>query len=161
MTIKSGRKPLSQKSRTVGTPVVPPPDFMTPMALPLDLKKEIEEQGLVPRWINAGKLYANQGYHEKGWVPYRRKLDGKMGAHEFKFGNDPDGVVRRGDCILAVKNKEQHKQHTDYLDYRAQAAKGLGKQEAEKIRQYLKDSRVEGVELEEGYEEDEQGFRPI
>lgn len=115
MSIKDGKKPLSQKPsqakvRSIDT-------FGNMLAIPEDVQKDIEERGYIARWINAPKTAAQGGYNARGWEVYHRP---KGVNDSISFGNNPDGVVRRGDCVLAVKSKEQHKMHKEYLEFEAE-----------------------------------------
>ena len=149
--MKDGKKPLSSK---VSNPLSAPSDFGKPLSIPPEIQKELDAQGLVPRWINAKQLHDMQGYHKHGWVPYRRS--GTIaGASGLKFGNDPEGLVRRGDCILAAKSKEAVEQHRAYNKARANRGKTINSQKAQELRTMLKDSGLKDAKVLEGYEDEE------
>lgn len=110
--IKGGKKPLSAK----------PTEFNlgdefheNRLAIDPTIRKEIEDAGLEMRFVDAKSLYEMNGYHKDGWVPYIRKVTSgdKIDSNQFKFGNDPSGVIRRGTLILAVKTKEQADMHRE------------------------------------------------
>ncbi len=118
--IKNGKQPLSQR---------PSPGRISAedafgggtFDIPADIRADMDAKGLEPRWLNAAKVYKNQGYHEKGWIVYRNaELTGGIA-----FGKDPDGVVRRGDCILGYKPKEQHQKHKAFLTQQREAQLGF------------------------------------
>jgi len=114
--------------------------FGNELSVPEDIQKELDKLGLVARWINSGVLYEMNGYHAKGWVPFKwTSADGGSG---FKFGNDPDGIVRRGDCILAVKTEDKVQQHRQYLAARSDISNVRKQTSAEFKREAGKNVRV-------------------
>ena len=150
MSIKDGKKPLSQKPSRPSSP----DSFGNLLAIPAEIQAELDAQGLVGHWLNSKTLYANQGYHPRGWQVYRRKASDTI-ASTFKFGNDPDGIVRRGDCILGFKTKENHREHKDYLESRAQRSTQTNAEKAQEMRALLRQSGIKGSKVLEGYEENE------
>ncbi len=148
--LKNGKKPLS--SRPV-SPFGAPEEFGNALTIPANIKADLEKTGRVARWINSKKLAEFQGYHPKGWVPYKLP-DTMRSADSFKFGNDPEGIVRRGDCILACKSAEQGKKHKDYLNALASQSKNINAQKANELRAMMRNQGIEG-KVHEGYEENE------
>lgn len=125
--VLNGKKPLSSKSAPAGMNTVTDDIFGNPLALPPAIEKELESKGLVGRFVSAKLLHANQGYHPKGWKAYKLDKAATVEGVEFKFGSDPDGLVRRGDCILAVKTVEEHAKHKAWLQDKANRYKGYTK----------------------------------
>lgn len=80
--------------------------------IPDHIQKDMKAKGYEPRWVNSAEVHRNQGYHKKGWKIYR---DTTAAPEVFKFGQDPDGIVRRGDCILAYKEREAALKHKAYV----------------------------------------------
>jgi hypothetical protein len=154
MSIKDGKKPLSEKP-------APSPyhtnayEMENMLSIPADLQKELEEQDLVGRWLNAGKLKEMQGYHKRGWQVYHRPADKVGGIIGFKFGNDPDGIVRRGDCILGVMPTAQHKSLKSKLDKEAKRGYGVNKAKADEMRNLLGSSGIKNARVLEGYDEND------
>jgi len=143
--VKNGRVPLSQKKR---------PSFKASFSnrLGLDdaLIEEIESQGLEYRWVDANKMYLNQGYHPNGWGAYKRKV----GTTDFKYGNDPDGVIRRGSMILAVRSKDLCQEHRDYLQEKADTLVGRDRKAAmRRHARELQDMAGQGVKISVGDED--------
>ena len=151
--IVSGKKPLSArenyKESTLTEDI-----FGNTLALPEGLKKELAEQGLVGRWVNAKTLYANQGYHPKNWVPYKKKSSDTIDTKDFLQGNDPSGIVRRGDCILAVKKHEDVAKHRSYLRQKADRYTRFNKEKAEELKNLARENRVNTI-IDEGYNEED------
>lgn len=112
--LKEGKKSIKDRIEPGQTIFMSEDDIGNLLAIPADLKTELEEKGLVGRWLNGPELSKNQGYHKKGWQVYRREKTSAI--MDFKLGNDPDGLVRRGDCILGYKTKESASKQKSFLD---------------------------------------------
>lgn len=154
--LKNGKKPLSSKP---AAPQILSSDdlFGNPLALPPELQEELDRVGLVGRFVDAKKLYEMNGYHKMGWRVYKQKnADGTMGNAEFRFGTDPEGVIRRGSLLLAVKSKEEHARHKLFLEQKSERyTSGVNRTKAEELRQLAKDSNLDGIKIHEGYEEND------
>lgn len=121
------------------------------MALPQEIQDEFEAKGWVPRWLNAAEVYKNQGYHSKGWKIYRRPTPTKA---EFQFGQDPDGIVRRGDSILGYKDAEAIRIHRTHLQQRRDSELGKRSMQAADLRSVARQAGVKTY-VEEGDDGDE------
>ena len=130
--IINGKKPLSSKPSV--SSIAPPEEFGNALSLSPELKKELADQGLEGRFINAKQLYDFQGYHPKGWVPYKRKVSDTLNSTDFIKGSDPSGIIRRGDCILATKSVAQAEKHRQFLQQKADREKGHTKDVAKALR---------------------------
>lgn len=150
--VVDGKKPLSQKPRQAN--LAKEAGFSNRLDISDDLKNELAKMGLVPRWMNAKKLYENQGYHEKGWVPYKSTVHGAIDLPQFKLGNDPDGVIRRGDCILGVKPMDKVAAHRAYLRQKAQRQSLYNKQQAAALRKQASSQNID-MTIHEGYEDND------
>jgi len=151
MSLKDGKKPLSQKPKPSG------PKFgdLFGNATTLDKKtlEDLEEQGLVGRWVDYKQLKAMDGYHTKGWVIFKRKKSAIMDSQEFRFGQNPDGIVRRGSMVLAAKPKEKWEQHVAYLKHKAERyGKHFRKRAAAELRQIAKNGGL-NTQISEGYDD--------
>lgn len=117
------------------------------------LKREIEKQGMVCRWINAKKLQENYGFDRRQWKPYKKSSDSVATSNPFG-GTDSEGFVRRGDLILAVRPKSIHDKYSEQINNKNKnLQKGHSKQAAEEIKQKLQESGTRGIEVLEGYDE--------
>ncbi len=136
--LKDGKKPLSQKAKPV---IGDDFEFGNKLYIEPALKAKAKAEGLELRFINAKKLYANSGYHDKGWTPY--KVDpgtfGTLINSSFKFGNDPEGVIRRGeDSILACRSIERGDKHRLLLqDKAARHSNAIHKKNAEDLSEAM------------------------
>jgi hypothetical protein len=144
---KSGKKLIKEQD-----PFLNPNDiFGDATSLSPELKKELEDQGLVPRWVSYKQMKAMDGYHAKGWRVYKRKNDDIIDNQEFRLGGSPDGYVRRGDMVLAVKTVEDWKRHKDYLAAKAERySKSVRKQQVDDLRKLAKELNTTVVE---GYDD--------
>jgi hypothetical protein len=156
----AAKKPFSQRSKP--TPVNMDDIFGNALGLDPELVASIKAKGLSHRFINARKLIDMGGYHPKGWRPYKPSAEerAKLEAQSLLFGSDPDGYIRRGDCILAVRTSELNDKHKAYLKQEAARTQNTAKNAASQIRDFIKsnglDMRVqEGAEVHEGFGEDE------
>lgn len=130
--VVSGRKSVESKADSFN--YMSEDVFGNRLALTPELKKELKEQGLEGRWVNYKKLLDNQGYHEKGWVAYKRKKSDTIDVGTFLGGTDPDGYIRRGDSILAVKTVGNAERHREFLKARAERQRGHAKEKADELR---------------------------
>jgi len=146
----NGKKPLSTKS----APILSDDYFGNRLALPADIQKDLDERGLVARWASAVELNKNQGYHTKGWIPYKRKKSDTMDTKDFLGGQDPEGYVRRGDAVLVYKTSEEAEKQRSFLRDRAQRQLGYGKRQAAELKHMIREGGLEG-KVHSGYDSDE------
>lgn len=155
--LNAGRKPLSAKPRP-SSYINEAEVFGNTFSLDSDLVSELDKKGLAYRFASSKAMLANQGYHPRGWKVYRRegaKSDDTMDTRSALFGNDPDGVVRRGDSILVVKPAEAHAKHRALLDQKASRLKSAaGKRHAEELRETAREYGLR-TQVSEGYEDDQ------
>jgi ribosomal protein L30E len=152
--IKDGKKPLSSKKKPeINQITADDLGFGNALHLPPALQQELDDQGLEGYWMNATQLFHMGGYHPKGWMPYKRKGVGAS-LSEFKIGTDPDGIIRRGDCILGVKTTTQAAKQREFLQERSSNLKKNNESKAKELKQYARQQGVE-ITVHEGYEENE------
>lgn len=149
MSNKDGRKPLS--SKPVQSHLVTDDIFGNPLGIPADIKAELDSKGLTGRWLNAIELGKFQGYHKRGWKVYKR-TSAPSDIMSFKIGNDPDGVVRRGDCILGVKTSDEIALHRKHLQQKAQHGYSVNADKANELRSALGNAGIK-AKIHEGYDE--------
>jgi hypothetical protein len=151
MTNKSGKKPLSTRR-----PVSVNPDdaFGNKLALPADIRKIFVDNGWEPRWLDGKKLQEQGGYHDRDWIVFRRPKTDNSDGPAFKFGNDPDGIVRRGSLILGYKPGEQAAKHRAFNTARADRFKSYNREKADELRHLAKENRLD-VTIHEGYDDED------
>ena len=130
--------------------------YANPYELAPDLKKELTEKGLEWRFINAVR-FKEMGFHRSHWMPYKRD-QGKAGSSlttaEQIFGADPEGFVRRGSDILAVKPRAAAQAHRDHLKRLTRLQESSYKSKGAQIKDAFKEAGIKGKVLE-GYDEEE------
>lgn len=112
------------------------------------LKKELEENGLVCRFINFGQ-YKQKGFHPSRWVPYKRETAVSGGA---VYTLDANGYTVKQDLVLAVKPKDWNEAHKKYLKDKADRLSGSDKEAANKLRESMKDTGY-AHKVYEGFED--------
>lgn len=122
-------------------------------AIPKDIQKELDEKGLVGRWVNVSTMKMNAGRHRRGWIPYKVE---KSQEEINLFGSGPSEYIQRNDLVLAVKTKEDFEKLRAYNRHLAKShsvkemIKGKGRELKEQIRsQGLSDT----LEVVEGYDD--------
>jgi hypothetical protein len=113
-----------------------------------ELKKELKEKNLVYRWINAKQFQQSFGFHRSGWVPYKRSSSTKV---DSLFGGDPEGYVRRGDLVLAVKSTEDQAKHKAGIAYKTSLYSGLNRKQAQQLAESARQAGFK-TKVSEGYE---------
>jgi hypothetical protein len=76
------------------------------MDIDLALKDELAKQGLEYRFIDFKKAMHNGGRSRAGWIIYKRQSEDPR-LQGIKSLADPDGLVRQGSMVLAVKPKHR------------------------------------------------------
>lgn len=152
MSLNKGRKPISEKPTQ--RVISPEEVFGNSLKLDPELEAELDAKGLEGRFVDYKKLVEFAGYHKHGWTPYKRDISATIGSADFKFGADPDGLVRRGTVVLAVKPKEKVQIHRDFLKQKAQKYSQSNKNLAQEMRDYV---RRDGssAEVLEGWDSNE------
>lgn len=153
--LRDGKKPISSKRKPVET-VLFDDVFASALSLDAELASELEQKGLVPRFVDAKRMSEMGGYNEKGWQIYRRekRAADSINPSDFKFGNDPSGIIRRGSLVLAVKTKEKAAMHRKYLNQKAANQEQVQKQAASELRNFARQNGLDTM-IHEGYEENE------
>jgi hypothetical protein len=124
--------------------------FNNQLALSDELKKELKDAGLEWRFINA-TTFRSQGMHRSHWKPYNIVNKAVVGSLQ---GVSPEGIVTRGDLVLAVRPTAVANAHRKVLEQKNKAYKGFAKQKAEELRRDARSAGVaESVQITEGYDE--------
>lgn len=144
-------KPVVTKKQ----PVVPNHNediFDSAFAVPPQVMKEIKEKGYACRWINGTTLQKGFGFNKNRWVPFKSEfVKSSIGS---LFGGDPEGYVRRGDLVLAVKPKELQDKHKAFNAQKIALSKGDAvKKRKEEMRAIAEEHNVKS-KIESEYEEE-------
>ncbi len=153
MEIRNGKKPLAAKAASKAAPINMDDIFGNALGLDPNIVKALRDKGLVHRFISAPKLMSSGGYHARGWRPIKLKEIEGYGTIDT-FGADPDGYLRRGDLVLAVRSKELNDKHKAYLAQEGARGKNIQKKQADELRQFVKGNDL-GMEIIEGYEDED------
>ena len=124
--------------------------------VPQCYKDEAAERGWETRWVSAKKLKENHGFHERGWQVYKFKSkpgDGILDNSEFAFGTDAEGVVRRGDCVLAVRPIELGNAHRRELEKKRKRYNNFGAEKKQEYKDFVKQTMGKNASAFEGYDD--------
>lgn len=113
--------------------------------LPADLKKELDEAGLVPRFLNR-RIFNDIGFHKSGWKPYKFETKGNYPNMQ------PDGTYISQDLILGVKPKVIQDAHRKQIAKKNEGLASVSKIQAKQIKEQAKEAGL-SAEIHEGYEE--------
>lgn len=142
--IKNGRKSIETKKQ----PAFLQSDEVFGSLLHVDeeIKKEVAGKGLELRWLDANQMIRNGNYHPAGWTIYRRDKKADSDILGFKFGNDPEGIIRRGTCVLGVRPTAHGDKHRALNAQRAARQSGQpAKDAAQALREMAKASNVKSA----------------
>jgi hypothetical protein len=120
-----------------------------------ELKKELQDQNLAWRFIDYKKYMDLGGYHPRGWKAYKQKRGNSdiLDTEAARYGANPDGFMRRGTLVLAVRSQELNTEHKAYLKNRASRyAVSVEKQQKNELRQRAKEARLD-TRIVDGYED--------
>jgi hypothetical protein len=121
--------------------------FNNALTIPSALKDVIKNEGKDFRFINSTQFAISGNMHKTYWTPYQV-------PEQFRQLADVNGVIRRGDLVLAVRDKNVTSQYRKLVNQRNAANKGVNKMHAKELRAMARDAGVEGgVKISEGYEE--------
>lgn len=96
------------------------------------LKKELEGQDLEYRFVDFKQAKSLGGASRSGWRIYKRKSpDPRIQGIESLA--DPDGLVRKGTLVLAVKHKQLAQKQRDRINVRRKILSGYNKQVASEV----------------------------
>lgn len=156
--IIKGKVALSTKPVT-STDLTWEADYDDLLAIDPALKAEIAAKGFEYRFIRAKKYVEDGAYHKMGYRPYKRDPVEKKDGHTFEFGADPEGYLRRGDLILAVKPKALVERDRAKIRARTEAYNNVvqrNKEAAEDLRRTVSDAGGT-IGVSEGDDDDSDG----
>lgn len=87
------------------------------LEVPDYILEEAAKLGLEVRWISVKELQENQNSHHRLWQAWKWDSKREKSATEiFAFGNDPEGLIRRGDLVLGARPIEIGDEHRAELE---------------------------------------------
>lgn len=128
--------------------------FGNPLEVPKQVAEALTKQNKVWRWVSYRQLVDNGGHHDKGWSAVKAKDCGIVDTSAF--GSDPDGYIRRGTLVLAVRSSEVNDKHKAYLKQEADRYSKVQSRHASELRQYAKAAGID-MSVSEGYGEEDSG----
>lgn len=153
MSIQNGKKPLSSKPRTQ-SPASLEDIFGNTLSVDPAIAEAIGKKGMEYRWISM-KKYGDMGNsHERAWRPVKRSECGTIDPTSLTNGSDPDGYIRRGDLVLAVRNKDLGDKHRAFLKVQADRQKNVQRDHANELKEFVKKSGINAT-ISEGYGEED------
>lgn len=137
--LKNGKKPVSSRtsSRIARNEI-----YGSPMDLPEELLKELQEAGLEYRFLAPHKINKFTGKHKSGWEAYKVKDYDKMSGEGFKYGVDPDGLIRCEELILGVKPAEKADIHRKYLAQKSADQSKVSKSKAAELKRMARSENL-------------------
>lgn len=152
---------MNKESKTIKVNVKSEPDlaanytdyFGNEFELPSAIKQALKDQGLVARFVNASKFRDEYSVHRGGWQVYNARAGGVLKSLQ---GADPEGIIRRGDLVLAVRTVDASLKHKKVLKQMNGQLKNINKLKAEELRDSAKAAGVEATVIE-GYEGQKMG----
>jgi hypothetical protein len=125
--------------------------FGNRLKIPAHIQEELDKKGLVPRFVSMRKINEGGGFHPMGWTPYT--VDNPI---TNPITGQAEKIFRIGDLVLAVKTKEQHQKHADYLKRRSASQSTSHAENIKAMRDKIKDGRADKhISLLDGYEEND------
>ena len=124
-----------------------------PLSLPTALKEQLTSLGYVYRWINEADFRHNNNLHASGWLPYNVNAIGDVKSMA-RNKVDAEGLMRRGDLILAIRPKSLNDAHVAKTREKNARLKGYTKEKAKEFREFIKGAD-KSAKITEGYEDNE------
>ncbi len=138
--------PIKKPKSKVSSDLMGDRESPSQFKLSIELKKELSAKGLSWRFINIKRHREAHGYSRGGWLPYQTEKKESKGSLDFTTGVDPEGYIRRGDQVLAVRTKEQAAEHKRIIDRKNLAQASYNKQAASELRKLTQTKVFEGYD---------------
>lgn len=149
-----GRKPASSRANQIPAAVSEPDFFRNRFDVPAHIKADVEKRGMECRWIDY-KTYISEGNtHRRGWSIYRVDVSKTgEGSDSITQGVNPDGMIRRGSSVLAVRPKQMCEQHRRWNQEKANLYKrSVTNDRDDELSQV---ARSAGSKVDTSFDEDE------
>lgn len=138
------------------------PDFISEefaynnmLSLPQALKDYLNGKDLDWRFLNAAQFRRAGNYHRSHWKP----LNATSEMVDMIDGITAEGLIQRGDLILGVRPKAISVKHRESLAQKARRMGGFAQESAKQMKDDLRRKGISGIKIEEGYDEDDKGFK--
>lgn len=151
MSNQGNRQKVKSKAEIGQTSLMNFNDFGNKLKIPAHIQKELDEEGLIGRFVSLKKIQDSGGYHPMGWTPYLVK-----NPQMNPITQTAEKTFRIGDLVLAVKTKHDHAQHVAWLKQKSDRQTSQHKNNVKEMRDRIRDSRADKhISLIEGYEEND------
>lgn len=114
--------------------------------IPGHIAEEAASKGLDCRWISHSKYIREGNTHHNGWVPF--KFDSRD-PNAVILGGNVDGILRRGDNVLAVRPNHVTQEHKAHLSKERARMSNFKKQQKAQLRQMAREGNIEGSVFED------------
>jgi hypothetical protein len=149
---RNGKRPIAEKSAAGFGDL----DFGNNMRLSPEILNEIKEQHLAHRFVDARQLEKYGNTHKNGWVPYKVKArEATNDIQAMQLGVSPDGFVRRGTLVLAVRSEQIDAQHRAMIVKRNAVQQEVQAQQAGALREMARAAGLKKDIVSEGYDEED------
>lgn len=115
------------------------------------LKKELKAKGLQYRFVDFKQAKLNGGRNRSGWMVYRRESEDPRLAGIAALA-DPDGLVRSGSMVLAVKTIQGAERQRAKIRAQSEAQAGYNKAVAEELDKETRSKLGGGSKIVSGYD---------
>lgn len=126
------------------------------LEVPEHYLKEAAELECEVRWVSSKELKENHGTHKRRWVAWKFKANEESGILDrsrFAFGaGDSEGVVRRGDLVLAIRPIAWCEEHRDELEQRRKRYNNHASSSKKAYKDFIKDKFGGDAEVDDGYD---------
>lgn len=148
MSQNNDKKPVDLKGKTKYS-ATDIDDFDDESDIDTVLKAELKEKNLEYRFIDFKQAKLNGGRNRNGWMVYKRESEDPRlsGISSLK---DPDGLVRSGSMVLAVKTKNSADKQREKIARQTRSMNDYNKATAEELDQ--KARQLGGSRIVSGYD---------
>jgi hypothetical protein len=127
-------------------------NFNNRLVIPQPLMDKLTKDDLDWRFINANQFRMNGNSHNFEWTPYKPENPAELGV----MGVNAEGLIQRGDLLLAVRPKSTTREHRQFLKEQRDIYKGYNRQKAKEMRDLFREHGVsEDASVHEGYEDND------
>ena len=113
---------------------------------------EAAKKNLEIRWLSSKDLRENHGAHKNHYAAYKfesNPSDGIMSDERFAYGNDPEGIVRRGDLVLGARPIEIGDQHRAHLAEKRQMYNRFSETNSKNFADFVKETGRGAMKVED------------
>lgn len=106
--------------------------------LPANVKKELADKKLEGRWIDMVQWRKNQGFHKRGWAPYKFDcLTGQPASPLLDSNGQYEGYLLRQSMVLAVKTSEEAQKRRNFINARTKLQSNPGQMHQKALKDAL------------------------